>query len=100
MTLYGAVGEVERKGKEVVTASGDFDSAGEATISTPFANIDAVIVTVNKATAPTTQQVTYSVSGSTVTLHAWKATAAGNTALTASDAGESYSVMIIGRRRQ
>jgi len=94
-----ALAEAVRQGKAVQCENGSLDSSGELAIATEFATIDSVVATVNKATAPTTSQLTYSVSGSTVTIHGWKATATADTALIASDANEDVSVVIIGRRR-
>jgi len=100
MSLYGAVQEAERTGKELLVSSGALDSSGELLITTDFANIDAVVATVEKTTAPTTLVLTSEVDGSDVTIHGWKATAADDTAMIASDAGETVNVIVLGRRRK
>lgn len=101
MSLYGAVAENERQGKELKCGIGALAAVtGILAITTEFDTIDSVVATVQKATAPTTSALTYSVSGSTVTIHGWMATAADDTALIASTAEESVSYIIMGRRRQ
>ncbi len=99
MSLQGAVAEAVREGKEVLVEEGTLDTSGELAISTPFANIDSVVATVKKATAPTTIALSYGVSGNDVTVYGWKATAANDVTLIASDANETVSVVVIGRRR-
>lgn len=97
MALFG-LGEVVRNGKKLVVVKGTLDGAGLLVVNTPFSVIEAASATVEKATAPTTSAITYDISGNTVTIRGWKATAAGDTTLIASDAGEDVSVMIFGRR--
>ena len=99
MALYNALAEAVRQGKQVQVENGALDASGLLVITTGFATIDSVQATVEKATAPTTSQLTFSVSGSTVTIRGWKATATADTALIASDALEDVSVVIVGRRR-
>lgn len=99
MSLYGALAEAVREGKEIQVEEAELDSSGQASIATNFATIDAVVATVKKATAPTTIALTWGVSGNDVTVYGWKATASNDVTLIASDANETVSVMIIGRRR-
>ena len=100
MSLFGALAEADREGKEVMVASGSLNASGQLEIDTPFATIDHVGATVaEQSTAPTTAVITYDVDGSAVTLYAWAATATADTALVASDGEESVTVTVIGRRR-
>jgi len=99
MALYNAVAETVRNGKELMVEEVTLDTSGEAVITTPYATIDAVTATLKKGTAPTTATLSFSVSGNEVTIHGWMPTAADDTALIASTANETVSVVIIGRRR-
>lgn len=94
-----ALAEAVRQGKELLCGTGELDSSGELAIATPFATIDAVVATVNKATAPTTLVLSSDVSGNDVTIKGWKATASNDVTLVASDANEEVDYIIIGRRR-
>lgn len=102
MALYGALAEYEREGKEVVTGAVDLDGSNPTPVSTNFATIDAVVLTLNTSSAPgtSTSLLTYEVSGSTVNIYAWKITATGDATLVASDGTETVSYLIVGRRRQ
>lgn len=99
MSLFGALAEKDREGKEVYVKEGALDSSGQLAISPGFSTIDAVSALVKKSSAPTTQQLSWEVSGGTVTVYGWEATASGDTALTATSSQETVSVTIIGRRR-
>lgn len=100
MSLYGAMAETDRQGKEIKIVSGALDASGQLEIDTPFANVDHVNATITgQATAPTTSVLSYDVSGNTVTVYGWMVTAAGDTTLIASDGEEDITVEIIGRRR-
>jgi hypothetical protein len=100
MALLGALAESKREGKEVLVGSGDFSAAGELDVATHFVRIDAVSCSIVSDSAPGTTFVTHSVSGATVTFHAWEPTAADNSALTASDAEMTLNYTIIGQRRR
>jgi len=96
-----AIGETNRQGKEIITITGTFPVNGILVASpVPYDTIDAVNVTVNQATAPTTSTFTWNFTGGVLSVYAWKATAAGDTTLIASDAEETASITIIGRRRR
>lgn len=94
-----AMAEAVRQGKAVLCGNGTFLAGGTLAVLTEFATVDSVVATINKATAPTTRAITFDVSGATVTLRGWKATAAGDTTLIASDATEDVYYTIIGRLR-
>lgn len=93
MSLYGALAEADRDGKEVIAGSGDLDNNGQLEVETPFANVDAVVANVESSSAPDAVSLTWSVSGATVTLHGWTSAPAASTA------NETVSYTIIGRRR-
>lgn len=95
-----AVGEYERQGKEVFCTTGDFDETGELVVTTGFAHIDGISWCLIDDSAPTPLQVTAEIDDNEVVFRAWEATAADNTALVASDAEATISVVIYGRRRQ
>lgn len=99
MALYGALAEHDRQGKELMIHEAALPADGSLEIDTDFAVIDGVYATVKQATAPTTTVLTYAVSGNTVTVYGWAATASGDTTLVASDGEETINVQIIGRRR-
>lgn len=101
MSLFGALAEHhdQRQGKEVFVDEVTFDSSGQATVSPGLATIDAVLATIKSNSAPTAHMITWSESDGTITLHAWEPTASGDTGLTASDAGETASIVVIGRVR-
>lgn len=100
MSLYGALAEFDRQGKEVLCTTGALSALGVLAIPTEFATIDAVTATLNGDTAPTTITLSYEVDGSEVTISGWMATAVDDVTLVASDGEETVSVIIIGRRRQ
>lgn len=100
MALYGGLAEFTRQGKELLCTSGALSALGVLDIATDFATIDSVSAMLEGDTAPTTNVLTYSVDGSTVTISGWMPTATADTALVASDGEETVSVVIIGRRRQ
>lgn len=100
MSLFGALAEAEREGKEVQVASGSLDASGQLVIETPFAAIDHVEASLSEqATAPSTSVITSATGGNTVTLYGWMPTAAADTTLVASTGQESVTAVIIGRRR-
>lgn len=94
-----ALGEAVRQGKEALCGSGALSAAGVLAVTTPFAQIDAVVATVNSSTAPETVSLSYSISGNVVSIRGWKVTAVDDATLIASDAEESVSYIILGRRR-
>lgn len=98
MTLFSGIGEVERNGKEVVV--GSVELTDDEDISTPFAQIDHVSITQVTDTAPgvTTTTYTYDVTGSVVTIYAWKPTSTSNPSLVAATDASVVSYEIIGRR--
>jgi hypothetical protein len=98
MTLYSALGEVERNGKEIVV--GRLELTADETVSTPFAQIDAVMVMKETDTAPgvTTTTYTFDVDGSDVNIYAWKPTSTSNPSLVAATDASDVSYIIIGRR--
>ncbi len=100
MALFGAVGEAARQGKEVLCKTAALAANGTLVVATPFATIDSVNINVKKATAPTTSVCTWNFTGGVLTVYGWKATNSSTTTLIASDAQETVSVTVIGRRRQ
>lgn len=102
MPLYGALGEVVRTGKLVHCGVATLDGANPTPLTTPFANVDAVLLQLEGSTAPGlgASVLTYEVDGSTVNVYAWEPTASGDATLTASDSEVDFSYLIIGRRRQ
>lgn len=105
MALQGALAEAAREGKEVLTGTIQLDGSNPTTITTPFAQIDAVAVQLLGSSAPGlgTSVVTasFTASGdSTVDLYAWKPTGATDPTLIASTGTESVSYTIVGRRRK
>jgi hypothetical protein len=101
MALFGAIGEVRRQGKEVETGEVTLDETNPTEVSTPFARIDAVFVTLQGSDAPglDTSVVTYVVDGNKVEFYAWEPTSSSNPTLVASDSQATISYTIIGRRR-
>lgn len=99
MALQGALAEAVREGKELLCGELDIATASE-TITTPFAIVDAVVVTQKKATSPGvgSSVFTYDVADNVVTVYAWKVTATGNATLVAGTAASEVSYTIIGRR--
>lgn len=84
MSLYGALAEAVREGKELMAGIAALDGSGEAAIDTPFAEVTAVVLTKMDA-APT--------------IVPWYAVASGVVTITG-DASVDVSYVIIGRRRQ
>lgn len=99
MSLYGALAESDREGKEV--SCGESAVTASVEITTPFADIDAVLITHKSGSAPGvgSAHFTYSVSGNVVTIYAWKVTASGDATLIAGTVETNVSYAIIGRRR-
>lgn len=95
-----AVGEAERTGKELLTLTAAFPANGILVVPTPFANIDSVSAMINLVTAPVTSNFSWLFTGGVLSIRGWKVTAAGDTTLIASDATETVSVTVIGRRRR
>lgn len=100
MSLFGAVAETDRQGKEIKTVSGALAANGQLEIDTPYAEIDHVSATVKQATTPATTVFTYEVVGNTVTVYGWMVTATGDSTLIASTGEEDVTVEITGRRRR
>lgn len=100
MSLFGALAEGVRQGKEVLTGRLEIATASE-TVVTPFATIDAVIVTREGDGAPgvTSSVFTYDVDGNEVDIYAWRPTSSSNPTLIAGNAAVTVSYVIIGRRR-
>lgn len=98
MSLYGALAETERNGKEL--ACGETAVTASVDITTEFANIDAVVITHNTGSAPgvNSSHFSYSVSDNVVTIYAWKVTASGDATLVAGTTETNVSYVIIGRR--
>jgi hypothetical protein len=96
-----AVAEIRRQGKGLMCFEGAFAANGLLAIPTGLATIDSVAVTIKKAaaTAPETVATTWAFAGGTVTIKGWKVTAVDDNTLIASDAEETASVTIYGRRR-
>lgn len=84
MSLYGALAETVREGKELLAARATLGAGGTLAVNTPFATIDAVVVS-KEGGAPTVVP-RFSVSGSTVTF--------------TGDNNATVSYIIIGRRRR
>lgn len=99
MSLQGALAEHVREGKEILVGEIALDGSNPTPVSTSFANIDDVQVSIKGTSAPTTTIVTWDVSGSTVNLYGWKVTGTADTTLIASDGTETVGYTIIGRRR-
>lgn len=99
MSLYGALAEADRQGKEL--QCGEAAITASVAISTEFATIDAVVVTHNTSSAPGvgSSHFTYAVSGNTVTIYAWKVTGSADTTLVAGTVETNVGYVIIGRRR-
>lgn len=99
MSLHGALAEADRQGKELLV--GETAITASVEITTGFATIDAVEIAHKTADAPGVGSIhfTYSVSGSKVTLYAWKVTATNDATLVAGTAETTVSYTIIGRRR-
>lgn len=92
MSLYGALAENERQGKEVICHEEALASNGELAIGTSLAQIDSVALSIRSDASPTTDMLTWDFSDGTVTVYGW---ASG----TASTGEETISATIIGRRR-
>lgn len=84
MSLYGALAEAVREGKELLAARATLGAGGTLAVNTPFVTIDAVVVSAEGG-APTVVP-RFSVSGSTVTF--------------TGDNNATVSYIIIGRRRR
>ena len=100
MSLYGALGEAVRTGKEVLSGEVALDGANPTVVSVPFASVDSVSLTLKGGTVPTASVLTYTVGAGVVNIFAWEPTDASTTTLTASDSTDTVSYDIIGRRRQ
>lgn len=94
MSLYGALAETVREGKEIYTVRQALDGSGELEIRTPYASIDAAVATVEGATAPDAVVLACEIDGGLVTVRGYDGDGV------ASAAEETVSVIIIGRRRQ
>ena len=94
-----ALAEAVRQGKEVLC--GESAVTASVAITTEFATIDAVVVTLKTGTAPgvNSSHFTYNVSNNVVTIYAWKVTASGNATLVAGTVETDVGYVIIGRRR-
>lgn len=99
MSLYGALAEHERQGKEVALYRTALSADGTLEIDTGFAEIDSVQVSINQGSEPTTTVTNWEATGNTVTIHGWKVTGSNNNTLVASDGEETLDIMIVGRRR-
>lgn len=108
MSLFGSLGDwgpVTRKagnrpGAYVVYGEKALDGANPTPIVTPFKTIYGVSITLKSSAAPGlgTAELTYSVSGNTVNVYAWKPTSATDPTLIASTGTETFSYVIIGTR--
>lgn len=105
MTLYSALGEVERNGKEVMVGTATFAAGGTVDVSTVFAQVDAVAATLlhtddSGPEVPTVVNISARVDGSTVEFAAWAleddSGPTGDLELDTSEASFTYT--IIGRR--
>lgn len=95
-----ALAEAVRQGKEVFTAELSISTAS-GTVTTPFRIIDGVFVTRKSSTSPGTGSsvFTWEVSGSVVTVYAWRPTSTTDTTLVAGNSASTVSVIVVGRRR-
>lgn len=103
MSLYNAIAETFRTGKEKIVQSLAI-AAASATITTPYKSVDGVIVTNNIGVSPGIAGSiiftwTFAAATGVVTVFAWKATAAGDGTLIAGTVACTVSVEITGRRR-
>lgn len=101
MSLYNAIAETFRTGKEKIVQSLAI-AAASATITTPYKSVDGVLISLNVGVAPAiTDSIffTWTFSAGTVTIFAWKFTSNANPTYIAGAAACTVSVEITGRRR-
>src|SRR5690606_18385130 len=105
MSLYGALAETVREGKEIITGRATFGAGGTVDVAHPFAEVIAVLTSLEHAAgpvAPTVFTITHRVDGAAVEFAAWASDAASDTdplELTADTSESSFTYAIIGRRR-
>lgn len=99
MALYGGIGEVERRGHEALM--GEIEVEDDEVISTPFAHIDSVTLTLKGGSTPGlgAAVLTYDVDDSDVEILAWRPTSSSNPTLIANNSPVTVSYLIMGRRR-
>lgn len=99
MALQGAVAEAVREGKEIQV--GETLITASVVVDTPFADIDAVLITHRTSDAPGVGSLhfTYDIVGNVVTLYAWKATGTADVTLVAGTVETTVDYIILGRRR-
>lgn len=108
MSLYGALAETVREGKEIITGRGTFGAGGTVNVAHPFAEVIAVLTSLEHAdstgpVAPTVFTITHRVDGAVVEFAAWASDAASDTdplELVADTSESSFTYAIIGRRRR
>lgn len=105
MSLYGALAETVREGKEIITGRATFGAGGTVDVAHPFAEVISVLTSLEHAagpTAPTVFTITHRVDGAVVEFAAWASDAASDTdplELVADTSESSFTYAIIGRRR-
>lgn len=94
-----ALAEAVRQGKEVLC--GETAVTADVDIATPFAIVDAVVVTQRIGTAPgdNSTNFTYDVVDNVVTIFAWKPTSGSDPTLVAGTTETDVGYIIVGRRR-
>lgn len=102
MSLQGALAEHDREGKEVITGEVALDGSNPTAVTTGFATIDAVFLTMKTTSSPgvSTSVLTFDVSNNVVNIYGWKPTSTTDTTLVASDGTQTVSYIIVGRRRR
>ena len=98
MPLFGALGELVREGKVVVTGEIALDASNPTPITTTLKSITAAAVTLKGTAAPGvgTSILTYNINGNTLDVYAWKVTSSAVTTLIASTGTETISYVIVG----
>lgn len=100
MSLYGAIAENVREGKEVIAAELALDGANPTVITTPFKTIKSVSLTLKGAVAPGlgVSVLTYNVVANVVNVYAWEPTSVSNPTLVASTDTDTFAYVIVGTR--
>jgi len=100
MSLFGAIAEAVREGKEL--QSGETAVTASVTVATNFASVKSVVITQKIGTAPglNSSIYTYTVSAAgVVTIFAWKPTSVSNPTLVAGTVASTVGFVILGTRR-
>jgi hypothetical protein len=100
MSLFGALGEAVRRDEVVVRGEVALDGSNPTDVLTGLKSISAVFVALKGSSTPGvgTSVLTYTISGQTLSIYAWKVTNSSTTTLVASTGTETVSYIVIGVR--